>query len=378
MRAVTYQGFMDIKVKDMPKPEIKNNDDIIVKVTHTSICGSDRHFYHGMIPSMEKDYIVGHEAVGIVHEIGPDVHHVKIGDKVVIPYNIACGQCVNCINKLESQCLRSNQDGEIGSCYGCSRIYGDYSGTQAEYVRVPFANFGVFKIPEHNEVADEELLLLSDAYSTAYWGVNQAGVKSGDTVIVLGCGPIGLITQKIAWYKGAKRVIAVDHVPYRLEHAIKWNHVEAFNFQENIELKHHLNEITKGGADVVIDCVGMSGKMKPIEIMETALRLQGGALGAIEFASQVIRIGGTIQLVGIYGTRYNQFPLGDFFARNITLKMGLASVIHLIPFLYDLLQTKKLQLNDVITHQLPLEEAEHAFRIFNSHIENCLKIILKP
>lgn len=164
-------------------------------------------------------------------------------------------------------------------------------------------------------------MLLSDAYSTAYWGVNQAGVKSGDTVIVLGCGPIGLITQKIAWYKGAKRVIAVDHVPYRLEHAIKRNHVEAFNFQENKELKHHLKEITKGGADVVIDCVGMSGKMKPVEIMETALRLQGGALGAIEFASQVIRVGGMIQLVGIYGTRYNQFPLGDLFSRNISINL---------------------------------------------------------
>ncbi|MCV9885985.1 alcohol dehydrogenase catalytic domain-containing protein [Metabacillus halosaccharovorans] len=378
MRAVTYQGFMDVKVKDMPDPQIKNMDDIIVKVTHTSICGSDRHFYHGMIPSMKKDYIIGHEAIGIVYEIGSDVHRIKKGDKVVLPYNIACGECVNCKRKLESQCLRSNLDGEIGGCYGCSRLFGDYSGTQAEYVRVPYANFGTFKVPEYNEVADEELLLLTDAFSTAYWGLQQAEVKSGDTVIVLGCGPIGLITQKLAWLKGAKRVIAVDHIPYRLEHAEKLNRVEAFNFQADKELKHHLKEITKGGSDVVIDCVGMSGKMRPTEIMETALRLQGGALGAIEFASQVVRSGGIIQLVGIYGTRYNQFPLGDLFARNITLKMGLASVIHLIPLLYDLLKTKQVNLLDVITHHFPLEEAEHAYKIFNSHKENCLKIILKP
>lgn len=378
MRAVTYQGFMDVKVKDMPDPQIKNKDDIILQVTHTSICGSDRHFYHGMIPSMKKDYIVGHEAIGIVHEIGPEVHHLKKGDKIVLPYNIACGNCINCKKNLESQCIHSNTDGEIGGCYGCSRLFGDYSGTQAEYVRVPYANFGTFKVPEHNEVSDEELLLLTDAYSTAFWGIQQAGVKSGDTVVVLGCGPIGLITQKLAWLKGAKRVIAVDHVPYRLEHATKWNHVEAFNFHENKELKHHLKEITRGGADVVIDCVGMSGKMKPTEIMETALRLQGGALGAIEFASQVVRAGGTIQLIGIYGTRYNQFPLGDLFARNITLKMGLAAVTHLVPYLYNLLQTKQLQLMDVITHHLLLEEAEYAYKIFNSHKEKCLKIILEP
>ncbi|WP_175639517.1 alcohol dehydrogenase catalytic domain-containing protein [Metabacillus schmidteae] len=378
MRAVTYQGFMDVKVKDMPDPQIKNKDDLIVKVTHSSICGSDRHFYHGMVPSMKKDYIVGHEAVGNVHEIGSEVHHLKKGDKVVLPYNIACGKCINCKNNLESQCIRSNQGGEIGGCYGCSRLFGDYNGTQAEFVRVPYANYGTFKVPEHNEVKDEELLLLTDAYSSAYWGIQQAGVKSGDTVIVLGCGPLGLITQKLAWFKGAKRVIAVDHVAYRLEHANKWNHVEVFNFKENKELKSHLKEITKGGADVVIDCVGMSGKMKTLEIMETALRFQGGALGAIEFASQVVLAGGTIQLMGIYGTRYNQFPLGDLFARNITLKMGLASVTHLIPYLYELLQTKQLDLMDVITHHFPLEESEHAYRIFNAHKEKCLKVILEP
>ncbi|MCM3410587.1 alcohol dehydrogenase catalytic domain-containing protein [Metabacillus litoralis] len=378
MKAVTYQGFMDVKVKEMPNPVMKQNDDIIVRVTHTSICGSDRHFYHGMVPSMGKDYIIGHEAVGIVEEIGSRVHKVKKGDKVAIAYNIACGECLNCQNKLESQCLVSNPEGEIGACFGCSRLYGDYSGSQAEYVRVPFANFGTFKVPKNNSIPDEELLLLTDALSTAYWGIEQAGVKKGDTVIILGCGPIGLLTQKLAWFRGAKRVIAIDHVPYRLEHSKKWNNTEVFNFNQHKDLEHHIKEITKGGADVVIDCVGMSGKMTPTEMVETALRLQGGALGAIELASQLVRSGGVIQLIGIYGLRYNQFPLGDLFARNITLKMGLASVIHIMPFLYELLQSKQISINDVITHTLPLDKAEHAYRIFNSHKEKCLKIILKP
>lgn len=377
MKAVTYQGFMDVKVKEMPKPKLKNKDDIIVRVTHTSICGSDRHLYHGMIPSMGKDYIIGHEAVGIVEEVGPDVHKVHVGDKVAVPYNIACGKCINCQNQLESQCINSNPEGEIGGCYGCSRLYGDYSGSQAEYVRVPFANFGTFKVPDYNEVPDEELLLLTDAFSTAYWGINQAGVKEGDTVVVLGCGPIGLLTQKLAWYRGAKRVIAIDNVPYRLEHANKWNKVETFHNKDK-ELEQKLKEMTKGGADVVIDCVGMSGKMTPTEKVETALGLQGGALGAIELASQIVRIGGTIQLIGIYGLRYNQFPLGDLYIRNITLKMGMASVIHIMPFLHELVQSQQVKITDVITHMLPLDQAEHAYRIFNGHKENCLKIILKP
>ncbi|WP_226666567.1 alcohol dehydrogenase catalytic domain-containing protein [Metabacillus litoralis] len=378
MKAVTYQGFMDMKVKDVQVPVIQNPDDIIVKVTHASICGSDLHFYHGMIPSLEKGSIIGHEAIGIVEEVGTGITKVAKGDKVVIPYNIACGVCENCRNKLESQCKIANSEGEIGACYGCSRLYGDYSGSQAEFVRVPFANFTPFKVPDSNQVTDEELLLLCDALPTAYWGITQSGMKKGDTVIVIGCGPIGLLTQKLAWLKGAKRVIAVDRIPYRIDHSVKWNNTEGFNIDTQELLSEMIRELTNGGADVVIDCVGMSGKMTAIEMVETALQLQGGALGTIEFASQVVKIGGTIQLIGIYGLRYNQFPLGDLFARNISLKMGLAPAVHNMPTLYHLLQNDELNTKDVITHTFPLSEAEHAYRIFNRRKQKCLKIILKP
>jgi len=378
MKAVTYQGFMNVKVKEVPEPIIKQPEDVIVKVTHASICGSDLHFYHGMIPSLEKEYVLGHEAIGVVEEVGNDVFGLKRGDKVVIPFNIACGKCIYCKSNLESQCENVNVEGEIGACYGCSRLYGDYSGSQAEYVRVPFANFAPFKVPENNVVTDEELLLLADALPTAFWGIDHAGVKNGDTVIVIGCGPIGLITQKLAWLRGAKRVIAVDRILYRLEFAKNWSHAECYLYNDSKELSDVLLELTSGGADVVIDCVGMSGKMTSLELVETALQFQGGALGAIEFASQVVRKGGTIQLIGVYGLRYNQFPLGDLFIRNITLKMGIAPVIHSIPYLYNLLQSKQLELSDVITHKLPITEAEHAYRIFNKRIENCLKIILSP
>lgn len=380
MKAVTYQGLLNVKVKNVSDPKIEKDDDMIVRVTAASVCGSDLHLYHGFVPSLEKDYVIGHEAVGVVEEVGNKVEKFKRGDKVVIPFNIACGHCFYCESGLESQCDEANKEvqSEVGAIYGCSRLYGDYWGSQAELVRVPFANFAPFKVPNDCEITDDVLVLLTDALPTSYWGVENAGVKKGDTVIVLGCGPIGLMTQKLAWLKGAKRVIAVDHITYRLEHARKYNKVETYNFKETKNLSELLIDITNGGADVVIDCVGVSGKMTPVELVETALRLQGGAMGAIVMASQVVRKGGTIQLIGAYGLRYNAFPLGDLFARNITLKMGYAPVIHQIPYLYTLLHNKQFNPSDLITHHLSLDDGEHAYNIFNKRKENCLKIILNP
>jgi len=380
VKAVTYQGLFNVKVKEVHDPKLEKDDDMIVRVTASSICGSDLHLYHGMIPSLEKDYVIGHEAVGVVEDTGKKVEKFKKGDRVVIPFNIACGKCFFCENELESQCDVANQEdqAEIGAAYGCSRIHGDYWGSQAELVRVPFANFSPFCIPEECEITDDELVLLTDALPTAYWGVENSGMKQGDTVIVLGSGPIGLLTQRIAWLKGADRVIAVDHIPYRLHHAKKTNKVEAYNFDEIDELPSLLKEMTKGGADVVIDCVGVSGKMKPIELVETAMRMQGGALGAINTATQAVRKGGTVQLVGVYGLRYHSFPLGDFFTRNVTLKMGMAPVIHNIGHLYQLLQNQTLNVSDLITHRMPLEEGEKAYKMFNKRKDECLKIILKP
>ncbi|UCZ52600.1 glutathione-dependent formaldehyde dehydrogenase [Bacillus shivajii] len=378
MKAVTYQGIKDVKVKEVPDPVIEKKDDILVRITSTAICGSDLHLVHGMVPNFHKDYIIGHEPMGIVEETGPEVTRVKKGDRVIIPFNIACGQCFFCQNELESQCDNANPHGQSGAYFGYSETFGGYPGGQAELLRVPYGNFVPFLVPEDAEMEDEKLLFLSDIIPTAWWGVEQAQVGPGDTVIVLGCGPVGLLAQKFAWMKGAKRVIAVDYVQYRLEHAKQSNNVEVLDFTKIDEPGTYLKEITKGGADAVIDCVGMDGKKTAVEMVETALKLQGGTMGPIQIASQCVRKGGSVSIVGVYGTRYNMFPLGDFFSRNITLKMGQAPVIHFIPELYKKIKNEEFNPTDIITHQLPLERAAFGYDVFDEKHDNCIKVVLKP
>jgi S-(hydroxymethyl)glutathione dehydrogenase / alcohol dehydrogenase len=203
-------------------------------------------------------------------------------------------------------------------------------------------------------------------------------VKTGDTVIVLGCGPVGLLAQKFSWLKGAKRVIAVDYVGYRLKHAKRTNSVEIVNFEDHENCGEYLKEITKGGADVVIDCVGMSGKMTPLEFLASGLKLQGGAMGALVIASQAVRKGGTIQITGVYGARYNAFPLGDIFQRNVNIRTGQAPVIHYMPHLYNLISEGKVDPSDIITHVLPLDKAKHGYEVFDTKTEDCIKVLLKP
>lgn len=228
------------------------------------------------------------------------------------------------------------------------------------------------------QLEDEKLVLLADAASTAYCTVENAGVKKDDTVIILGCGPVGLLAQKFAWLFGAKRVIAVDYVDYRLQHAKKTNNVEIVNFESEKNIGNHLKEITHGGADVVIDCAGMDGKMTPMEFLATGLKLHGGAMGAIVMASQAVRKCGTIQITGVYGMRYNAFPLGDIFERNIQLKMGQAHVIPVIPKLYKLISEGKFDPSDIITHVIPLEQAKHGYEVFDTKTDDCIKVVLKP
>lgn len=378
MKAVTYQGIKNIAVKEVPDPMIEKPDDMIVKLTSTAICGSDLHLIHGMIPNLHENDVIGHEPMGIVEEVGPEVTKLKKGDRVIIPFNIACGQCYYCQHQLESQCDNSNDNGDMGAYFGYSGNTGGYPGGQAEYLRVPFANFTHFKVPESCEVAEEKLLLISDAMTTAYWSVDNAGVKKGDTVIILGCGPVGLLAQKFCWLKGAKRVIAADYVDYRLAHAKKTNHVETVNIEQETNIGNFLKEITKGGADVVIDAVGMDGKMSDLEFLASGMKLHGGALGAVTIATQAVRKGGTIQLTGVYGGRYNGFPLGDIMQRNINIRSGQAPVIHYMPYMYELVSTGKIDPGDIITHVLPLSEAKHGYEVFDTKMENCIKVILKP
>ncbi|GIP56688.1 zinc-dependent alcohol dehydrogenase [Paenibacillus woosongensis] len=378
MKAVTYQGIKNIAVKDVPDPKIEKPDDMIIRMTSTAICGSDLHLIHGMIPNLKENYIIGHEPMGIVEEVGPGVTKLKKGDRVIIPFNIACGDCYYCQNQLESQCDNSNENGEIGAYFGYSDSAGGYPGGQAEYLRVPYANFTHFKIPENCEEPDEKLCLISDAMTTAYWSVDNAGVNNGDTVVVLGCGPIGLLAQKFAWLKGAKRVIAVDYVDYRLQHAKRTNNVETINFEHEQNVGSYLKEITQGGADVVIDAVGMDGKMNDLEFLASGLKLQGGTMSPVVMASQAVRKGGTIQITGVYGGRYNGFPLGDIMQRNINIRSGQAPVIHYMPYMYELITSGKVNPGDIVTHVIPLSEANRGYEIFDTKTDNCIKVILKP
>lgn len=379
MKAVTFQGAKDIQVKDVPDAKLEKKDDIVIKITTTAICGSDLHIYRGSIPT-SKDFVIGHEPMGIVEEVGPDVTKVKKGDRVVIPFNVSCGECFYCQNDLESQCDNSNDNPKVdsGGYLGYTERYGNYPGGQAEFLRVPYGNFMPFVIPESCELEDESLLFISDVLPTAYWSIENSGMKSGDTVAVLGSGPIGLMVQKFAWMKGAKRVIAVDHLPYRLKHAVNMNKVEAYNFEDFDDMGSHIKEITNGGVDVVIDCVGMDGKLNVMEKVEQKLKLQGGTLSAIDIGLNAVRKFGTIQLTGVYGALYNMFPLGNIFERNVTLKMGQAPVIHYMPKLYDMIAKGEFEPREIITHSVPLDKAGDAYKIFHDHEEESIKFVLKP
>ncbi|MFD0050897.1 zinc-dependent alcohol dehydrogenase [Actinomycetes bacterium NPDC127524] len=379
MKAVTFQGAKDIQVKQVEDPKLQKNDDIIVRITSTAICGSDLHIYQGALPAV-PGYVIGHEPMGIVEEIGPDVTKVKKGDRVVLPFNVSCGHCHYCENHMESQCDNSNSNPHIdtGGYFGFTERYGNYPGGQAEYLRVPYGNFMPFVIPESAEQEDEAFLFLSDVLPTAYWSVENSGMKPGDTVAVLGCGPVGLMAQKFAWMKGAKRVIAIDHVPYRLNHAKKMNNSEIINFEDYDNTGSYIKEITKGGADVVIDCVGMDGKKSALEAIEQKLKLQGGTLSPIQIAKDAVKKFGTIQLTGVYGSMYNMFPLGNLFERNITLKMGQAPVIHYMPELFKKIIDKEFDPTEIITHKVPLDHASDAYSTFYNHQDDCIKVVLKP
>ncbi|WP_201713946.1 alcohol dehydrogenase catalytic domain-containing protein [Rossellomorea arthrocnemi] len=377
MKGVTFQGKEKMVVKEVENPSIQMNTDAIVRITASGICGSDLHLYKGGIEP-EKDYVVGHEPMGIVEEVGTEVKTLKKGDRIVVPFNIGCGKCFFCENQMESQCDESNPHGEVGGLFGFTKMNGGYPGGQAEYLRVPYADFTSFKVPDSSQLEDESVLFLSDVIPTAYWSVEHSGVKAGDTVIVLGSGPIGLMAQKFAKLKGAERVIAVDQVDHRLAHAKRTNQTEIYNFQNHTDIGSLLHENTKGGADVVIDCVGMDGTVQPNESFGSDFDNQFGTISPIKTASESVRKFGTVQLTGVYATEANRFPLGDFFSRNVSLKMGQAPVIHLMPKLYDMIEENEFDPTDIITHTLSLEDAAKGYDIFDKKSDGNIKVILKP
>ncbi|WP_040030623.1 zinc-dependent alcohol dehydrogenase [Staphylococcus cohnii] len=382
MKAVTYQGHKNMEVREVHDPIIEESTDAIIKITASGICGSDLHLYHQGDLFMDPGFVIGHEPMGIVEEVGKDVKTLKKGDRVVIPFNIGCGDCFYCNNEMESQCDNSNPSPaswkmDNGGLFGFDGMHGNHWGGQAEYLRVPFADFSSFKVPD-SDLKDEQVLFLSDVVPTAYWSVEHAGVKSGDTVIVLGCGPIGLMAQKFAKLKGAERVIAIDNIEHRLNHAKKFNGAEVYNFSKEDNIGKLLHESTRGGADVVIDCVGMDGQIAQDDLEISSNSAQRGNISPIITAAESVRKFGTIQLTGIYGTPADNFPIDLIFNRDVQVKSGQAPVIHQMPKLYEMIKNEVFDPTEIITHTLPLEDASQAYDIFDQKKDNNIKVILKP
>ena len=382
MKAVTYQGHKNMEVREVHDPIIEESTDAIIKITASGICGSDLHLYHQGDLFMDPGFVIGHEPMGIVEEVGKDVKTLKKGDRVVIPFNIGCGDCFYCNNEMESQCDNSNPSPaswkmDNGGLFGFGGMHGNHWGGQAEYLRVPFADFSSFKVPD-SDLKDEQVLFLSDVVPTAYWSVEHAGVKSGDTVIVLGCGPIGLMAQKFAKLKGAERVIAIDNVEHRLNHAKKSNGAEVYNFSKEDNIGKLLHESTRGGADVVIDCVGMDGQVAQDDLEISSNSAQRGNISPIITAAESVRKFGTIQLTGIYGTPADNYPIDLIFNRDVQVKSGQAPVIHQMPKLYEMIKNEVFDPTEIITHTLPLEDASQAYDIFDQKKDNNIKVILKP
>jgi S-(hydroxymethyl)glutathione dehydrogenase / alcohol dehydrogenase len=385
MKAVVFHKPGDMRVDQVPEPKIENPHDAILRVTQTAICGSDLHIYNGLFPQA-KPLIMGHEFMGIVEETGGEVTALQKGDRVVVPFPIACGICFFCSRGLPGHCENSNPnkygpEGGLlnqkgGGLFGYTDLYGGYSGGQAEYVRVPFANVGPRKIPDHLE--DEEVLFLTDILPTGYTAIAWGELKGGETVAVIGCGPVGLMAQKSAWLKGAKRVIGVDRLPYRLAAARKATSAETINVEET-DAVEAIRDMTEGrGADVCVDAVGMEADRSLSDKVGNVLHLQMGSIEALKLAISAVRRGGIVSVVGVYGMPYDKFPVGQIFDKGITLRFGQAPVHKYIDKLIELVANGKIKLNDIITHRLPIDEATHGYDIFKNKKENCVKVVLHP
>jgi S-(hydroxymethyl)glutathione dehydrogenase/alcohol dehydrogenase len=385
MKALFFHHPGKVEVNDVDDPRIEEAEDVILRVTATAICGSDLHIYNGFIPQ-KNDMVLGHEFMGVIEEAGPGVKNLKKGDRVVIPFPIACGHCFFCQHGLPGHCENSNPekygpeggllDQKGGALFGYTDLYGGYSGGQAEYVRVPYANFGPRKVPQN--FSDEQVLFLTDIFPTGYSGIDWAGVQGGETVAVFGCGPVGLMAQKCAWMRGAKRVIGVDILDYRLSAARRTANSETINAEKDDPVEA-IREMTEGrGADVCVDAVGMEAERKLTDKLANIWNVEVGSIKALKAAISAVRRGGWLSVLGVYGIPYDKFPLGQIFDKGIHLSFGQAPVQKYIDDLIRFLEEGKIKLDDIISHRLPLAEAPRGYEIFNEKKEDCLKVVLKP
>lgn len=379
MRAVSYQGPFHVEVVHKPDPRIEHPDDAILRVTRAAICGSDLHLLHGLVPDTRIGSTFGHEFTGIVEEVGPSVQRLKRGDRLVVPFNIACGSCFYCQRGLFANCESSNPNSELVSgVYGFSHTAGGFDGGQAERVRVPFADIGPMKIPD--DFDDEQALLLSDALPTGYQAVEMGGVQPGDTVVVFGCGPVGLFAQRAAWLLGAGRVIAVDHLGYRLDFARRWAQAETVDFSQSEDVVEELRELTLDrGPDVVIDAVGLEAQGSRLQsVLGRKLRLQAGSATALDWAIHAVRKGGTVSIVGVYGPPWNLVPIGAAMNKGLTLRMNQCNVSRYLPRLVEHIRRGHIDPKAVITHRWDLEDAPLAYRAFDRKLDGCIKCVLVP
>ena len=392
MKAVTWQGVHDMRVERVPDPELLNPRDAIIRVTSTAICGSDLHPYDGKIPSMEKGDIMGHEFMGIVEETGPSVKNLKRGDRVVVPFDIACGQCQYCHDDLWSQCDNSNPNAPLveastggfspSGLFGYSHIYGGYAGGQAEYARVPFADVGPLKI--ESDIADEKVLFLTDIFPTGYQAAEACGIRPGDVVAVWGCGPVGLFAIQSAYLLGAERVIAIDRFPDRLAKARDLGKAEVVNYEEIEDPTNFvLKDMTGGrGPDHVIDAVGMeahgTGVYDQVDRVKQFTKVQLDRATALREAILACAKGGTVSIPGVYIGFIDKFPMGAAFAKGLTFKMGQTNTQKYMRPLLDLIEHGKIDPSAIITHRVPLDRAPEMYRIFRDKKDGCIKVVLKP
>ena len=389
MRAVCWNGKREIRVENIPDPEIINLRDAIVKVELTAICGSDLHLYNGCIPTMKTGDVLGHEFLGEVVAVGSGVDNLRPGDRVAVPFPIACGNCYYCQHELFSLCDNSTPNAWItenlygqpsGGLFGYSHMLGGYAGGQAEYVRVPYADIGPIKITQ--DLSAEKALFLTDIFPTGYQAAESCGIRPGDAVAVWGCGPVGQFAIQSAFLLGAERVIAIDRIPERLEMARTHSSAIALNYH-NVDIPEALLEITGGrGPDCCIDAVGLEahgfGVAGWYDSTKHKLWLESDRPTALRQAIYACRKGGVVSIPGVYGGLVDKFPIGAAFAKGLTLRLGQTHVQKYARALLARIEAGEIDPSFVITHRLPLEEAPTGYAIFNNKEDGCIKVVLKP
>ena len=385
MKALVFHHPGKVSVDNVSDPKIEHSEDVILRVTATAICGSDLHIYNGFFPQKE-DMVLGHEFMGVVEETGSKVTALKTGDRVVVPFPIACGGCFFCQHGLPGHCENSNPekygpeggllDQKGGALFGYTDLYGGYDGGQAQYVRVPYANFGPRKVMR--DFGDEEVLFLTDILPTGYAAIDWAQLQGGETVAVFGCGPVGLMAIKCAWLRGANRVVGIDIQQYRLDMAKRAANAETINAAETDPVQA-IRDLTEGrGADVCVDAVGMEANRNLLDKLSNIVHAQTGSIKALQTAISAVRRGGVVTVVGVYGMPYDNFPLGQIFDKGIALRFGQAPAQKYLDELLAWVEQRKIRLDDIITHRLPLDQAPHAYEIFNKKEDNCVKVVLTP